>query len=205
MLEKGTKEDKYDFLELYIRNWKKEEARVKENCNVTGDASDVDDDDQEEGDRDLTKDGLTFPLHEPRFKGDKSRPEFISKPYYKREWHPYDWYVHANTEYYFNYKGSMPEPPCFEGVHWRVLRHPVRISPGQLNKLQKMMGKDRLNPETCRYETAGKKLSGSEKYLFNRPIQTTSRRHKLVYCDCDNWKSKSEMDQFYCDNRNLDE
>jgi len=92
----------------------------------------------------------------------------------------------------------MPEPPCFEGVHWRVLKNPIKVAPSQLRALQNLIS-DRLNPDTCLKETAGvPRFPGARKVLVNRPIQTTTRKHKLVYCECIDWESKSESDQAYC-------
>lgn len=208
MLEKGTPEDRYDFLNLYFKEWQKEEDKVIAKCFPNGlpgsDKNDNEKEDDEDDDKDKTpaapRSQKAYPLHNPRYKIDKSKPQMIKESYYKREWHPYDWYVQANTEYYFRYKGSMPEPPCFEGVHWRVLRKPVKVSPGQLRKLHNLLN-NRINPETCKKETAGKpKEPGSKQVMVNRPIQKTTRKHKLVYCDCDNWKSKSKEDEDYCKN-----
>lgn len=139
-----------------------------------------------------------YPLHNPRFKHDTSQPQIMSKPYYDREWHPYIWYVQANTEYYYRYEGSMPEPPCFEGVHWRVVHRPLKVSPNQLRELQLLLS-NRLNPNTCERETWGTpKFPGSDKVLVNRPLQTQTKRHKLVYCTCEDWESKSLFDINYC-------
>ena len=223
MLEKGTRKDKYDFLELYFRGWEKVAEKIERQCfpdevvaNVeiedepdTGDQTvadnsgldekDVDEDNGEEdtavGELEVQK---AYPLHNPRFRDDTSVPQLLSKDYYKRQWHPYDWYVKVNTEYYFRYEGSMPEPPCFEGVHWRVLRKPIKVSPGQLRRLRNLLS-NRLNPLTCEKETAGKPQSPeSNKVLVNRPIQTMTRRHKFVYCECADWLPKSLEDRSYC-------
>jgi len=203
MLEMGTSEDKYDFLDLYFKEWQKEEDKVIANCFPGGQPASANDVNAEEDDQNETpaatpSAGTKYPLHNPRYKIDKSKPQMIKESYYKRAWHPYDWYVQSNTEFYYRYDGSMPEPPCLEGVHWRVLRKPVKVSPGQLRKLHNLLN-NRLNPETCQKETAGKpKEPGSKKVLVNRPIQLTTRKHKLVYCACDNWKSKSKEDEDYC-------
>jgi hypothetical protein len=39
-----------------------------------------------------------FSLHNPRFRGDTSNLRIMAKPYFDREWHPYDLYVKAKTE-----------------------------------------------------------------------------------------------------------
>ncbi|XP_038624817.1 carbonic anhydrase 14 [Tachyglossus aculeatus] len=37
---------------------------------------------------------------------------------------------------YYRYNGSLTTPPCYQSVLWTVTRHPVRLSPGQLERLQ---------------------------------------------------------------------
>jgi hypothetical protein len=88
----------------------------------------------------------------------------------------------------------MPEPPCLEGVHWRVLKNP-KGAPNQIRELEKFL-QNRLDPETCEYEYAGRpKFPGAKRVQFNRPIQSTTVRHKLVFCECIDWAtSKSEAD-----------
>lgn len=229
MLEKGNPSDKYDLLDLYFRGWEKVAKKHKRKCfpeylanlelladerawNQTGTATfgDADDteeeEEEEENDEGADVDELetaqmvekTFPLHSPRMRDDTSVPRHVSKKYYDREFHPYDWYDRVNTEYYFRYEGSMLEPPCLETVHWRVIHKPIKVSPGQLRKLHNLLN-NRLNPFTCKKETAGKpKSSKSRKVLVNRPLQTTTRRHKLVYCECADWEPKSAADRDFC-------
>lgn len=42
----------------------------------------------------------------------------------------------------------MTEPPCFEGVKWRVIDVPMQISPGQYEQLKRLMF-DHVDPDTC--------------------------------------------------------
>jgi carbonic anhydrase len=39
---------------------------------------------------------------------------------------------------YFTYMGSLTTPPCSEGVQWVVLRHPVAMSPEQIDVFSRM-------------------------------------------------------------------
>ena len=39
---------------------------------------------------------------------------------------------------YFTYMGSLTTPPCSEGVRWVVLRHPVALSPEQIDVFSRM-------------------------------------------------------------------
>ncbi|XP_028910976.1 carbonic anhydrase 14 [Ornithorhynchus anatinus] len=37
---------------------------------------------------------------------------------------------------YYRYNGSLTTPPCYQSVLWTLTRHPVQLSPGQLERLQ---------------------------------------------------------------------
>ena len=51
--------------------------------------------------------------------------------------------------HFWSYSGSMTEPPCFEGVKWRVMDVPMKISPSQYDQLKNLMF-DHVDPDTCR-------------------------------------------------------
>ncbi|WP_238947600.1 carbonic anhydrase [Caldimonas brevitalea] len=44
------------------------------------------------------------------------------------------------TSRYFDYEGSLTTPPCSEGVHWMVLREPVRLSPRHIKAFRRLYG-----------------------------------------------------------------
>lgn len=113
-----------------------------------------------------------------------------------RTFHPYDFYKMTKTEYYFRYEGSTLVPPCFETVHWRVLKDPIKVSPQQIIDIESLLA-NRVDPNTCKKYTAGKPI-GSNAVDVNRPIQTNSGGHKLVFCECINWMSRSKDDQAWC-------
>jgi hypothetical protein len=90
-LERGNDTDHYDFLDLYTRRWLKTERAVFQACrarNMTpssrrrGTATGTDDDIHELSTR-QTAGGL---------------PQWLSKPFFNRSYHPYDWYVKSGTE-----------------------------------------------------------------------------------------------------------
>jgi carbonic anhydrase len=41
---------------------------------------------------------------------------------------------------YFNYRGSLTRPPCTEGVHWYVLRTPLEVDQGDMDRLKNLVG-----------------------------------------------------------------
>ena len=88
-----------------------------------------------------------------------------------------------------------------EGVHWRVLKNAIRVAPRQLDALNSLLY-NRIDPKTCAHKNAGR-LSQlrkkSYKVSFNRPLQTTTRNHELVFCECVDWASKRRSDQAYCE------
>jgi hypothetical protein len=105
-LLKGGPKDHYDFLELYLRAWAKTAGEVYNKCfqpSVAGKLLSAlrtaFKDDEEDDNNDWTADPeVEYSLHNPRFKTDPSRPVSVLNEYYNRSWHPYDWYVRANTE-----------------------------------------------------------------------------------------------------------
>lgn len=60
--------------------------------------------------------------------------------------------------------------------------------------------KSRVDPDTCEFNTAAKlkKNPAASRIEVNRPLQTTTVRHKLFFCACNDWESKSDKDLEYC-------
>jgi Eukaryotic-type carbonic anhydrase len=122
---------------------------------------------------------------------------------FRRKFTPYDWLKKVATEYYFRYEGSQTVPPCFsQAVHWRVMKDSIRVAPQQIQQLEQLIAR-RMNPSTCRLDTAGAIRAGyhgkSLKLVdVNRPLQITYPAHKAVFCECSNWESKIEKDRLWC-------
>jgi hypothetical protein len=121
MLQEGSPNDKYDFLELHIQGWIDEANKVYQKCFPGKKARRLSDELQSalaafDNDYNATvaNGNLTaatsrslrassrklqgFPLHDPRFFSDNTQPKVISTPYYDGTFHPYQFYIKANTE-----------------------------------------------------------------------------------------------------------
>jgi carbonic anhydrase len=48
---------------------------------------------------------------------------------------------------YYAYNGSLPYPPCTEGVKWRVLKTPITISREQLSMITRIIGRNTRLPQ----------------------------------------------------------
>jgi len=117
---------------------------------------------------------------------------------------PYEWMREVKTEYYYRYEGSQMVPPCYETVHYRVMKDPIRIHPIQLAELERLLAW-RIAPKgskfnECKPDTAGRQRSGSNGNAvdLNRPIQEYHNIHRKVFCECKDWKSKWKQDQNWC-------
>ena len=93
-------------------------------------------------------------------------------------------YLHTETNYYYNYEGSLTYPPCTENVAWRVMQKTMKISQGQLNRIERLTYKHL--DSNCKLATVGKKRGSSLCPCcvdVNRPRQKLSDSHNLKKCD----------------------
>jgi hypothetical protein len=109
LLQEGGPNDRYDFLDLHIQGWVEAAKKVIDKCNSRRRLTELDDT-EAELDAALEAVGYfalnvtteerrsLFPLHDPKFHRDPTQPRAVQKPWYDRTWHPYDWYIKANTE-----------------------------------------------------------------------------------------------------------
>ena len=114
------------------------------------------------------------------------------------EWFPYEWLWKVETEYYFRYEGTQVVPPCFETVHWRPMKDPIRVHKRQIAELNRLLAW-RLNPDTCEIDTAGVISDDGNTIKANREIQYYHSTHRMVFCECKDWPSKFESDKEWCD------
>lgn len=120
------------------------------------------------------------------------------------QYSPYQWLREVKTEYYFRYEGGQMVPPCFETVHYRVMKDPILINPVQLAELERLLAW-RISPRgsssgECQNDTAGRPRAGSDGNAvdLNRPLQDYSNIHRKVFCECNDWVSKFQEDIDWC-------
>jgi hypothetical protein len=108
MLEEGTEADRYDFLDLHLEGWQKAANATLAACSTNVKRqrrAEEEDGDEIHVAASNTTSRRRLPgveLHDPSFSRDPSQPVFIpngtTRTNYTRAWHPYDWYIKANTE-----------------------------------------------------------------------------------------------------------
>jgi hypothetical protein len=125
MLLAGRPDDRYDFLDLHIEGWVAAAKRVHEKCFSRHKArrlsaeleSALEAVDYHQPGPNVTTTARQLgqprrlagvPLHNPRFYKDSSQPKAVSTRYFDREFHPYDWYVQANTEVRHRTEPNVP-------------------------------------------------------------------------------------------------
>ena len=113
------------------------------------------------------------------------------------EWDPYEWSFRVETEYYFRYEGTMLVPPCWEVVHWRLLKDPIVVNKRQIEEIHRLLA-HRLNPDTCARETAGIVTPDGSHIATSREVQYKHDQHRFVFCECPNWPSKFKGDREWC-------
>ena len=118
---------------------------------------------------------------------------------------PYNWMREVKTEYYYRYEGSQAVPPCYEKVHWRVMKDPIRVHPDQIRELERLLA-ERIAPKgsefnECERDTAGRERPGTDGKVFdfNRPLQSNSRWQVQTFCHCSDWTSKFPEDRAWCE------
>lgn len=105
------------------------------------------------------------------------------------EYFPYQWMLKVKTEYYFRYEGTLTVPPCFNKVHWRVMKDPILVHPRQIREIERLLAQ-RIAPlgttNSCQNDTAGKPREGREGEAadYNRPLQNFHKLHRKVICEC---------------------
>uniref|UniRef100_A0A7S0F4Q6 Alpha-carbonic anhydrase domain-containing protein n=1 Tax=Craspedostauros australis TaxID=1486917 RepID=A0A7S0F4Q6_9STRA len=123
--------------------------------------------------------------------------EGIDENYSLVQWWPYEWMIKVGTEYYFRYEGTQTVPPCYEKVHWRVMKDPIRVAPHQMRELERLMAW-RIN-EHCQSDTAGApREDRPEAVWLARPLQYYQELHRKEFCECQDWPSKFPAERTWC-------
>ena len=74
-------------------------------------------------------------------------------------------------------------PGCIEGVRWRVLEDPMKISIRQRDLIDKMITFMR-DPKTCMFATAGRPRNDGTNFVdVSRPVQNRNSKHNLMHCE----------------------
>ena len=102
-------------------------------------------------------------------------------------------------------------PPCFDRVHWRVMKDAIRVHPDQITELQRLLAW-RIAPvgsrfNACQPDTAGRSVTGSNGNIVdvNRPLQAENPMHGTLFCECKDWTSKLLEDQAWCNITDIQE
>jgi hypothetical protein len=119
--------------------------------------------------------------------------------YANLEWNPYEWLMKVGTEYYYRYEGTQLVPPCWEVVHWRAMKDPIRVHPRQIKELSRLLAW-RLNPGECTVDTAGVVSDDGDLVDLSREVMYYESPHRKVFCECKDWPSKFPGDQEWCRN-----
>ena len=115
----------------------------------------------------------------------------------------YEWLLKVKTEYYFRYEGTQTVPPCKDQAHFRVMKDPIVVPPTQIEELERLLI-ERIAPKdsefkACEPDHAGAPRKNSPgKYDFVRPLQQNHKAHRMVFCECKDWKSVFEEDRRWC-------
>jgi hypothetical protein len=118
-------------------------------------------------------------------------PSFVIRHIFS---HPSSRLLILLSQYYYNYRGGLTYPPCTEIVYWRVMVNPLIISPGQLERIERLTFMH-LNDD-CKLDTVGRRRnsSGSCAVDVNRPRQALSQKHGLKRCDA--WNTAGAFADF---------
>jgi len=118
--------------------------------------------------------------------------------------HAYQPLTDVRTEYYYRVDGMTTTPPCQAYTHYRIMKDPLRISMRQLEEIQRLLAM-RVAPKgslanECEDDTAGIIVEENRKVDVSRPLQIrgSTNDHKMMFCECKDWKSKWRQDREWC-------
>lgn len=112
----------------------------------------------------------------------------------------YEFLAKVGTEYYYRYEGTQVVPPCFDVVHWRVYKDPIRIHKRQTAELNRLLAWRRSpsGSNRCSVDTAGRIRAGGNRVKLQRDLQYYHLQHRLTFCECKDWPSKFQGDKDWC-------
>jgi len=96
---------------------------------------------------------------------------------------PYEWLLKVGTEYYFRYEGTQMVPPCWEVVHWRVMKDPIKVHKRQIDELSRLLAWRRSpsGSNRCALDTAGDVSSDGNTVDVSRRTQYYHLQHRKVF------------------------
>ena len=181
LLELGTSGQYDSELEKLIKGWEAYQAQRYTSCGVTYDYSTCK--------LQKSRASVRRELNQPASGESALVRNLVSSAWHKTCSGSYycfaNLYTHTETEFYYKYRGGLTYPPCTENVHWYVMQKPLKISPDQLQRIERLIYKH-LDNKKCQLGTVGKKRGSSTCPCCvdtNRPRQALSRGHRLNKCD----------------------
>ncbi|GAX10104.1 hypothetical protein FisN_3Lh293 [Fistulifera solaris] len=195
----------------YLRSGGEDEAEFSEDGPLVQDSDDI-----QEGDEVVYVSGKKYILRKDNFEEDEENgakhfQQRIQAEFQERNlnvavhdedyddipWFAYEWMVKVGTEYYYRYEGTQLVPPCWEVVHWRVMKDPIRVHKRQIDELNRLLAW-RLNPDTCQSDTAGVVSDDGNTVDLSREVMYYHDQHRKVFCECPAWPSQFPGDQEWC-------
>ena len=157
-----------------------------------------------EQDEQASFDSLIIPFRKSEAMNERERQERHLLNFDQITYNSYEWMLAVRTEYYFRYEGTFTIPPCTEVVHWRVMKDPIRVHPDQIKELERLLAW-RVAPKgskfkECEADSAGIMRPGQNGNAvdLNRPIQSNNQLHRMVFCECQDWRSRFFEDRRWC-------
>ena len=83
------------------------------------------------------------------------------------------------------------------------MKDPIRVSHRQIAEMHRLL-RERVAPladplASCQPDTAAKVDSVTNEVSTARPLQSNQNAHHKVFCECQDWTSKWEEDQQWCE------
>ena len=97
----------------------------------------------------------------------------------------------------------MTVPPCKDQAHFRLMKDPIIVPPSQIEELERLLI-ERIAPTDSKFKECEPDHAGAprenttDKFDFVRPLQQPHKLHRMVFCECKDWKSLFIEDKQWC-------